>query len=93
MQKNMMVQLGQQVTLNAARNDNAGFGTQTAALWLEVDHRSIQQELNAETYNGTSWTSISDATLINCCIWYGQYRSFNCFIGVGAAGPSPIIVY
>jgi hypothetical protein len=79
-------------TLNAARNDNAGNGTQTAALMAGGRPAGSYPTgaRNAETYNGTSWTSISDAPPSTAVFVWAMTGVSTASIGVGAAGPSPI---
>jgi hypothetical protein len=79
-------------TLNAARNDNAGNGTQTAALMAGGRPAGSYPTgaRNAETYNGTSWTSVSDAPPSTAVFVWAMTGVSTASIGVGAAGPSPI---
>jgi hypothetical protein len=79
-------------TLNAARNDNAGNGTQTAALMAGGRPAGSYPTgaRNAETYNGTSWTSVSDAPPSTAVFVWAMTGVSTASIGVGAAGPSPL---
>jgi hypothetical protein len=79
-------------TLNAARNDNAGNGTQTAALMAGGRPAGSYPTgaRNAETYNGTSWTSVSDAPPSTAVFVWAMTGVSTASIGVGAAGASPL---
>jgi hypothetical protein len=56
-QKNMMDQVGQIVgSLNTARSNLAGAGTQTAALASGGDTPPLQAA--TEEYNGSTWTAV-----------------------------------
>jgi len=79
-------------TLNVARNDNAGNGTQTAALMAGGRPAASYPTgaRNAETYDGTSWTSVSDAPPSTAVFVWAMTGVSTASIGVGAAGPSPI---